>query len=102
MYCSPRLTMYGWTLRGPASRLPGSGASFSSVSLAAVCGAGAGRGGADLASGVGLLGGGSVRSAAGRRIVSGGSALVGVLRAPVAGFRVIEAATGERGGTEVF
>ena len=24
MYCSPRLTMYGCTLRGPASRLPGS------------------------------------------------------------------------------
>src|SRR5580658_4326574 len=34
MYCSPRLTMYGCTLRGPASRLPGSMDSASSGSLA--------------------------------------------------------------------
>src|SRR5712675_3675515 len=32
MYCSPRLAMYGLTLRGPASRLPGSAASCSSIS----------------------------------------------------------------------
>src|ERR1700686_4672440 len=32
MYCSPRLTMYGCTLRGPASRLPGSIVSPSSPS----------------------------------------------------------------------
>src|ERR1700730_11420922 len=32
MYCSPRLTMYGCTLRGPASRLPGSMVSPSSPS----------------------------------------------------------------------
>src|SRR5258706_322105 len=32
MYCSPRLAMYGLTLRGPASRLPGSAASCSSTS----------------------------------------------------------------------
>ncbi len=32
MYCSPRLTMYGCTLRGPARRLPGSIASPSSPS----------------------------------------------------------------------
>src|SRR5579863_488653 len=35
MYSSPRLAMYGWTLRGPASRLPGSAASASSPSPAA-------------------------------------------------------------------
>src|SRR3569833_387788 len=36
MYCSPRLTMYGWTLRGPASRLPGSTPSLSSFSAALI------------------------------------------------------------------
>src|SRR3984957_14983484 len=103
MYCSPRLTIYGWTLRGPASRLPGSRLSFSSASLALLGGGGAtGRGGAALLSGTGLAGGDSVRSAAGRRIVSTGSALVGVLRAPGADLRVTEAATGERGWTVVF
>src|SRR5437016_11474720 len=35
MYCSPRLAMYGWTLRGPASRLPGSTSSASSPSAVA-------------------------------------------------------------------
>src|SRR5580704_17584446 len=40
MYCSPRLTMYGCTLRGPASRLPGSSDSPSSASALT----GAGRG----------------------------------------------------------
>src|SRR2546430_3964364 len=58
MYCSPRLAMYGWTLRGPASRLPGSIVSPSSPSaftacpaerfaviMVAVAGAGPARGG---------------------------------------------------------
>src|SRR6185436_9360997 len=40
MYASPRLVMYGVTLRGPASRLPASGASSASLSFAAVRGAG--------------------------------------------------------------
>src|SRR5690349_1988793 len=35
MYASPRLVMYGVTLRGPASRLPASGLSSESLSLAA-------------------------------------------------------------------
>ena len=43
MYSSPRLTMYGCTLRGPASRLPGSTASPSSTSGPAADGAPRGR-----------------------------------------------------------
>src|SRR5580765_7470718 len=46
MYCSPRLTMYGCTLRGPASRLPGSRPSPSSASAFTGAGGLRGAGGA--------------------------------------------------------
>src|ERR1039457_31640 len=55
MYASPRLEMYGWTLRGPARRLPGSPLSDSSASCATSTGVT--RTGIDTGAGLAALGG---------------------------------------------
>src|SRR5260370_16439489 len=89
MYCSPRLRMYGFTVRGPASRLPGSIVSPSSPSAFTACAtaarfavimvavAGGGAGGAATRSGLlTSTGGGGAGAGRGARGFFGAAAVL--------------------------